>query len=129
VGGLQKIEALPDGPEPFGLVLIATGHGHRQHPAGHIGELVEILASADPLPLPGNPEPFALVLVPPGQRHRPRAPPAPSRLRRRAGRDPGPPRSRCSCWMTPAPDDPEALPVEILSSTSHPEALPADPEP
>jgi hypothetical protein len=65
-------------------VLIATGqrrhlehHGHRRHPADHIGELVEILASTGqpspaaaagcaatghPEALPGNPEPFGLVL-------------------------------------------------------------------
>jgi hypothetical protein len=55
---LASLHPPPPLVDPFGLVLIATGHGHHQHPAGYVGELVEILASADPLPLPDDPEPF-----------------------------------------------------------------------
>jgi len=45
-------EALPGNPEPFTLVLIGRRPWPPPPPAGRVGELVEILASADPLPLP-----------------------------------------------------------------------------
>ena len=35
-------------PDAFGLVQIVASHRHHQHPAGHVGALVEIPARLDP---------------------------------------------------------------------------------
>jgi len=66
VGGLQKIEALPDDPEPFAWCWSAAGHGHHQHPAQHVGALVEMPGPPRSRcrrwmwPRPARPDPEAL---------------------------------------------------------------------